>query len=681
MKKIYIIGNFLYIENTDGTFKKHPKSGVTATKSSLTGTTYVFLFNGQIEETIAFSDIRDENNVAYGSQAIFDTFVDTNLGFNPASGGSGAGFAKTFSGALKTDAEAARDAFYTANPNELRDGLQVAVIATTPNPNQVTIQIYSEGLSAWEDITTVLSANEIATLLGTIGWEQFDSTEQTKLAGIENAATADQTGAEIVTAIGGVTDANLLDNNQLTVVQNLNSVSDNTVPLKNGLNGFEDSAITETATQVISSKNIQAPPGSLFLGSGVRLSSGLNTVVFRRAGGTQRSIISMIGFDNTGSDDPVFYDLAAQTDFILTDVFDTQLTSGTTPITLSFPVSVADNMATGFKFRPAEAGNLIVKAYTGADTTGDLVIDDVFTVNAGDVGTEITMDVPSPLLTFVGDQVTITIEGIDVFGGVQTTTAYNGVTTPFVNLIGHTFTSVDYITDNNLATKVAALVGPVNPSVHQLSLVNVPARVDLNTTIDGNQVIEFSITNHADIASITLQADPVTPNTFIDVATVTNPTIDGLQRQTVVVSGVTTNTAKTISFRMRAVDNQGSVHTSNEYDVEVRNLSTNEFAYYGARLTNDFATVDLSQLTSVDVTQSGTQFTINQSVPNGQIFGLLTPDNRDPVSIRDSLGSESIDDFPQTANVRTEDGRVYNLRTNTNNSGFTGNYNFTITTE
>ena len=216
--QVFIENNaFVMVTSTDRQERSRTQSEI---RKNEDGTYNIFLNNViQDPRNIAWDDFRDDTNTAFSSQSNFDGWRTTNL-FSSASGSSGAGFARTFSGATKTDAETARDAFYTANPSQLRDGLQVAVIATTPDPDEVTIQIYSEGLSAWEDITDVLSGSEIAILLGTVGWEQFDSAEETKLSGIETGATADQTGAEMVVAINAEDDANIMTDENLVALQN-----------------------------------------------------------------------------------------------------------------------------------------------------------------------------------------------------------------------------------------------------------------------------------------------------------------------------------------------------------------------------------------------------------------------------------------------------------------------------
>ena len=239
---------------------------------------------------------------------------------------------------------------------------------------------------------------------------------------------------------------------------------------------------------------------------------------------------------------------------------------------------------------------------------------------------------------------------------------------------------VGVISDQNIVDKLTRLGFQVNttyaaPSVHNFS-IDIPSRVDLNTDLNVSHTLTYSITNRQNIQSFELIV------TSGDNKTLTVPTIDGEQSQDVVLSSIVTSSDTTVQFQLRITDTQNNTHDSNVVSIDVRNLTTNEFAYYGVLGTeNAFATEDLSNLTAVDVTSSGTQYSINISANNGEVLGILSPDNRDPISILDTLNQESLPDFNATASVRTENGVVLNLVTNTNNSGITGNFSFTITTE
>ena len=223
--------------------------------------------------------------------------------------------------------------------------------------------------------------------------------------------------------------------------------------------------------------------------------------------------------------------------------------------------------------------------------------------------------------------------------------------------------------------------GNETPSIHEFSVSTIPSRVDLNTDLNVQQTVNFNVTNYSRLNSLIVQADPVTPGTFITVATLTTPTADGEQSQQPTFSGLVTTTDRTITFRLLGTDTGSNEYESNTYQVAVRDLTSNEFAYYGVRPSDDFSTVDVATLTSVDVTSSGSAYTINETGANGEVLGILSPDNRDPVSILDVLGQPSLSNFTATTNVRQINGVQYNLLTLTNNSGFQGTFTYAVTTE
>jgi len=222
--------------------------------------------------------------------------------------------------------------------------------------------------------------------------------------------------------------------------------------------------------------------------------------------------------------------------------------------------------------------------------------------------------------------------------------------------------------------------GIVDPSFHEFSITTIANRVDLNTDINGAQTLRFSVTNHGDIASATVQADPVTQDTFIDVGTLVNPTIDGIQTQVVTLSGLTTDTAKTISFRIRPVDNQGSVHISNEYDVEVRTLTTQDQAHFGyipsTQTVNDivFATNDIE----VRDNFAGS-WTVSGIPSDSNLYRIYmaVPISEGSVSQVIQSGFDITNQFAGNANI-TIGGNDYNVFLMNVASAVNSNYNGTV---
>ena len=116
--------------------------------------------------------------------------------------------------------------------------------------------------------------------------------------------------------------------------------------------------------------------------------------------------------------------------------------------------------------------------------------------------------------------------------------------------------------------------------------------------------------------------------------------------------------------------------------MTVANLQAQEQAYVGARVTNDFATAPTTALTAFDVTASGSVYTFSILVNDQEFLGILSPTNRDPVSVVGTvIGSDDLARFTAETNVRTIGGLSYNLLTLQNNSGFNATFSYRVTTE
>lgn len=212
------------------------------------------------------------------------------------------------------------------------------------------------------------------------------------------------------------------------------------------------------------------------------------------------------------------------------------------------------------------------------------------------------------------------------------------------------------------------------PSLHNFS-IDIPSRVDLNTDLNVQHTLTFDVSNYSHLTSLQLIVD------VGDNKTLVNPIRDGSQTQTITLSGISTASSGSVTFQLSGV-HPGGTATSNIVTINIADLQTHEFAYYGSRPTDDFSSVDTGLLSSADVSNSGTVYTISQQVPNGSFLGILSPTDRDPTSIIETtLSTESISDFTATLSVRTINSVSYNLLTIQNNSGFTGTYNFRVTTE
>jgi hypothetical protein len=90
--KVEIKGNYFYLVIDNSTIYKRSKSKIEIVNSAVSDETYDIIYDGNdvFVDDINWSEFVDENDTAFGSQSLFDEWVDSNTGFNAASGGSGA---------------------------------------------------------------------------------------------------------------------------------------------------------------------------------------------------------------------------------------------------------------------------------------------------------------------------------------------------------------------------------------------------------------------------------------------------------------------------------------------------------------------------------------------------------------------------------------------------------------
>lgn len=109
------------------------------------------------------------------------------------------------------------------------------------------------------------------------------------------------------------------------------------------------------------------------------------------------------------------------------------------------------------------------------------------------------------------------------------------------------------------------------PSLHNLT-IDIPGRVDLNTNLNVQHVINFGVTNYAQLTALTLIVTTGANNVL------TLPMADGVQSQNVTISGVSTAAQGTVTFQLSGTHAGGTV-TSNIVTITVRNLEAQELTY------------------------------------------------------------------------------------------------------
>lgn len=89
--KIYKKGNYIYLVNASGDIKQDHANEVKITKTNVANETYSIYSDDLGVNYVTFSELTQENGTPYASISAWELWYAENTGFNPASGGSGAG--------------------------------------------------------------------------------------------------------------------------------------------------------------------------------------------------------------------------------------------------------------------------------------------------------------------------------------------------------------------------------------------------------------------------------------------------------------------------------------------------------------------------------------------------------------------------------------------------------------
>ncbi len=177
----------------------------------------------------------------------------------------------------------------------------------------------------------------------------------------------------------------------------------------------------------------------------------------------------------------------------------------------------------------------------------------------------------SPLRFAPNRQLTIDIqaETINVMGSPS------GVPQIIANIQRAEFRDMAYLSD--------VTSNDVAPSVHNLS-IDIPSRVDLNTDLNVQHTITYSITNRNRVQSLELIVTNGTNQT------ITIPSTDGQHTANVTLAGIDTSTQGSVAFQLRATETDGTTtHDSNTVTISVRDLPEHEQAHIGWIISTDNA--------------------------------------------------------------------------------------------
>lgn len=177
---------------------------------------------------------------------------------------------------------------------------------------------------------------------------------------------------------------------------------------------------------------LNSGPGTLFLGlDGTSLSSAAKVINFNSAYGDKALGIGNF-FGTKGSVRPFMFDFEKELVFIIANVFDTQLSQ---PQEFVFVAPLGPTYTKGLLIRPATSGTLSLKGYAGTLNTDPIIVDTTFQISAGDIGNVVVLSLPNGLLSTVVDEQLLVFDGVDLFGGLQTSGDFSGQTKPFLQAV------------------------------------------------------------------------------------------------------------------------------------------------------------------------------------------------------------------------------------------------------
>jgi len=347
----------------------------------------------------------------------------SNLTSNLTGGGGGAGFvlftqADNNSGIYADDA--ARDVYFASVPADLArlDADEFLIIKILDNGvGEIAYQQRSQGV--FVDVTSLVQGETGPA--GATGNSFF----------FKNKAARDQ----FFNTVGNET---LLETGLPVVVNEGNAVTTFVWTGVDSPSTYDPDLFVEQA--------LNSGPGTLFLGiDGTNLSSAGKTVNFSSAYGDTALALGNF-FNENGSVKPVEFRFEKEQIFITADVFDTQLAA---PQDFTFTATVS-SYTQGFFIRPATAGTLTVKGYAGIDNTFPIILDQQFTMEVVDIGNVVEILFPNGLLATPLDVQFLEFDGVDLFGGLQTSGLFSGQTKPFLQTKFHIILPTHLLNEEDL---------------------------------------------------------------------------------------------------------------------------------------------------------------------------------------------------------------------------------------
>lgn len=223
------------------------------------------------------------------------------------------------------------------------------------------------------------------------------------------------TAAQVKALYESNADTNAFTDAFQTLLQALDGVTTGTLPVKTA-SGYGDSALSQTASEIVSTLPVRVPSGSLFIGGSLNLKSGnVALYVASEALGITSYVLTQ-NFTSAGSQDAFLqYNDTAETDIDIETV-DTATSSGDVTFSWTAPnVLNRGNLVRAVELEPAtSATDVVVTVRAISAAGGELVISAPTTVTAN---TALEIPFTSDLLTTPGGVYHFTITGSATFKG------------------------------------------------------------------------------------------------------------------------------------------------------------------------------------------------------------------------------------------------------------------------
>lgn len=314
-----------------------------------------------------------------------------------------------FTGADRSAAEAARDAYALANPawlaiydEQQNQGFLNIRLDFTEGGNPTSLFQTRDG-SAWRDNSSATGVKGDTGPAGATGNSYF-------FASIAKRDTFFSTG----------TNVGLLETGLPCTVNN------NGTTFQFEWTGADAPAVYDPTLWRAAS--LGTAPGSVFLGEGSASISNGNRLLNHLDGEGDLHLMPSAIYSPTGTTAPEFLLFTNEQTVEINSVSDQTLAS---PQVLDFPPSSINSHSVAFIVIPKTSGELRVRNWVN-NPSGSLIVDQTYNILPGDIDTEVMLAIPNPQTSFQGDNQYVEFSGVDLAGGLQTTGIFAGQTVIFL---------------------------------------------------------------------------------------------------------------------------------------------------------------------------------------------------------------------------------------------------------